>query len=725
MFAKLSNRAAAVMYTLGFIIVGFVFNSWSLHRVFGFPDPSGLSNGAMWVGVFQTIVILGGIAWVASGPFFQRYQSKPLPRFLLMTSVCLGLMLTVASVMMPPPPTQDPNHSLVAQLSQESVNPDKMVFRESADEDDPAHQAVKNVFISEEMVVDLAPLMSQLSKAAKNLQLLDEHAHQVFHPEASFWGQIQPPQSPASSSPANSPTKEKVAASIQTAAWPVIDRRLYPKDVLWDSYFQNIDYLKHAKFYFIKAHFDLNRENWYAEVGFKGLAKTPAGQWQSVQAHVDTVWQQDPTAEKQTSGWQITSWKTKDLETEATAKLMFQDVVDTAIPDVRTRKQAVRSLHTDYVIQQILQGGHFRAPYHPFSFAAIECHPGIAVVDINQDGFDDIYLMEREETNQLLINQRNGTFREETKKWGLDIEHFCSSAIFFDADNDGDLDVFIGRNLQPSLYLVNHDGKFVEAPKKFPRSLPRSVSSVAVADYDNDGLLDIYVSTYDPYYNENQSNRNRFLRVAENREPAPEVEDGPIPENGLTNRVSVPNVLFHNVGDGKFEIVENSILSVKRMTYQSTWGDYDDDGDQDLFCANDFGPDYLFRNNGNGDFENVTRASGMTLAVYSLSMGASWGDYNNDGRLDLYISGMYSKAGKRVMNGLDGEDPTLLVAAEGSTLFRHDADGFHPRIKGKERKAGWSWGGQFTDIDNDGDQDIYVVNGFYTAPPELALPGDG
>ena len=121
------------------------------------------------------------------------------------------------------------------------------------------------------------------------------------------------------------------------------------------------------------------------------------------------------------------------------------------------------------------------------------------MVDIDQDGLDDIYVMARWGRNILLRNCGDGTFEDVAPDMGLDIDGHCSSAVFADVDNDGDCDAFIGRTMKPSLYLVNDGGVFVDRSLQLPLPLPSLVSSVAAADCNNDGLTDVYFTTYARY----------------------------------------------------------------------------------------------------------------------------------------------------------------------------------------------------------------------------------
>jgi hypothetical protein len=189
-----------------------------------------------------------------------------------------------------------------------------------------------------------------------------------------------------------------------------------------------------------------------------------------------------------------------------------------------------------------------------------------------------------------------------------------------------------------------------------------------------------------------------------------------------------------NVGGGRFKIdktKEAAALRVFRNTFQSTWGDFDGDGDQDVYVSNDFGPHNLIRNDGGGKFIDVTAQTGTVDTGFG--MGASWGDYDNDGKLDLYSTNMYSTAGNRVLDvftqmGVE-LDPRLRKMASGSTLFRNMSGRFE-RVSGLEPPAllvgngGWGWGSAFVDVNNDGFLDIYALAGYYTAPQEVARPAD-
>ena len=174
----------------------------------------------------------------------------------------------------------------------------------------------------------------------------------------------------------------------------------------------------------------------------------------------------------------------------------------------------------------------------------------------------------------------------------------------------------------------------------------------------------------------------------------------------IFNSVGPPNLLLLNAGNGRFDrSPHNDDVQIWRHSYQSTFCDFDGDGDSDIYVANDYAVNSLLRNDGADGFTDVAAATGTT--DIGFGMGAAWGDYDNDGRQDLYVSNMYSKAGKRITGQLAGIDDRYGLMARGNSLFRNLGDRFQ-KVSGLDagdlhvEKAGWSWAGQFVDFNNDG-----------------------
>jgi hypothetical protein len=181
------------------------------------------------------------------------------------------------------------------------------------------------------------------------------------------------------------------------------------------------------------------------------------------------------------------------------------------------------------------------------------------------------------------------------------------------------------------------------------------------------------------------------------------------------------------MGNGRFTPVEDiGPLRGFKNTFQTTWSDFDGDGDPDAYVVNDFSPNQMILREGD---RFVDRTAQTGTADIGFGMGASWGDYDADGRLDLYVSNMYSKAGNRITSQLTNLSPQVSQMARGNSLFRQTRSGFD-RVSGLEppallvERVGWSWGSQFVDVNNDGALDLYALSGFYSAPPEVAVPLD-
>ena len=219
------------------------------------------------------------------------------------------------------------------------------------------------------------------------------------------------------------------------------------------------------------------------------------------------------------------------------------------------------------------------------------------------------------------------------------------------------------------------------------------------------------------------------------------------PDPPFHDRYGLPNQLYRNNGDGTFtEIGAEAGVDDTGWTLGMTFLDYDSDGDQDLHVANDFGYNSLFQNDGTGRFEEVSKQAGTS--DYGFGMCSSPGDYDNDGDLDLYVSNLYSgttwylehaimqflwvrlidpartlrslEVAYQSINRLSDNFSALLDLGkkfgEGNSLLGNNGDGTF-RSRGVEKgvmMAGWAWGSNFLDFDNDGDLDIHCVNGWVT-----------
>ncbi len=501
-----------------------------------------------------------------------------------------------------------------------------------------------------------------------------------------------------------------------------------------------VDFLK---CYLIDGHFESDG-SFRGKVGIKArVRKSEGGGWLGLTGKQEVVWQEAVGEEGGTAGcdpWQIRSWKITEFETLAAAGRIFAETTAEAIPDPVTLDAARRSLHEEFFVNGYSgkRTTMHESQAHLASFLskdALARHPGLAVVDYDGDGWDDLYVTVRLGRNMLLRNAGDGTFRDATAEAGLGVLGFSPSAIFADFDNDGDPDLFLGRSLLPSLYFENDGGVFTEcSAQRFRCALPYCVTSLSAIDYNGDGLLDIYACTYGLFGKStaDTTEKNRpFIPADQHPEFARRLRSS----HRYLDMAGPPNLLLVNRGAAGFERApEHESLAFYYNSLQATWSDFDDDGDPDLYVANDFAPDALIRNDGKGAdglvrFSNVSAEVGHPTMV-GFGMGVGWGDYDRDGRQDLYVSNMFSKAGMRITAQGPGLDQRIRQSAEGSRLFRFDGTSFQleslPAPGGLDvNQSGWSWGGQFFDADNDGWLDLYATNGNYTAHPDISNEADG
>lgn len=493
-----------------------------------------------------------------------------------------------------------------------------------------------------------------------------------------------------------------------------------------------VDHFRHAKFSIVEGRFvDPQWTEWRGKVTFHALAWTRSGRFWQLDAGNTVTWRQETRGDR----WRIVEWEQGPVRVRESERLLFEEVLDRVLEDPEALRRARTSIHQRYVLASYLDPA-FDPPHPWFWRAAYDRHPGVSVVDVDGDGYEDIYLMARWGPNQLLRNRGDGTFEEAAARFGLDVEAHCSSAVFADFDNDGDPDLILGRTLARSAYLRNERGRFVDRSSSLVDGvLPYLVSSVSAIDYDGDGLLDVYLATYaHNMLNMEWDGRSVFsprellgnFLDSEDAARLYELRGAPW-ANEYRDCPGPPNVLLHNVGGGRFEVVRDTPLRLFRNTYQAAWADYDGDGDFDVYCANDFAPNNLFRNEGGGRFVDVTAET--RSEDIGFGMGVSWADYDGDGDLDLYVTNMFSKAGRRVTSRLPGLDPRFSLMARGNSLLRNEGGRFR-RVSGVTppsmlvEKAGWSWGGQFFDFDNDGYLDVYALSGYETAPPQVEGPVD-
>lgn len=285
--------------------------------------------------------------------------------------------------------------------------------------------------------------------------------------------------------------------------------------------------------------------------------------------------------------------------------------------------------------------------------------------DVNGDGWDDLFISNGPsggQDNMLYLNNGDGTFAEAAGGTLVNDNSSSDGATFADADNDGDLDAYVVTWYgQPNYFYLNDgSGQFTLQP--VPGSPGTYSETASWGDYDNDGLVDLYVT--------NSTDFN-------------------------TNTPAIKrNLLFHNLGGGQLErITTGAWVTDAHISRSVQWTDYDGDGDIDLFVSNEENQrNGLYRNDGEAGFVAVTDNAILSPPNRS-STGSSWADVDNDGDLDLFVANFSNQNNQLFLN-------------KGNGIFEAVTQG------AMVTDGGYSFGSSFADIDNDGDLDLFVANGF-------------
>jgi VCBS repeat protein len=372
--------------------------------------------------------------------------------------------------------------------------------------------------------------------------------------------------------------------------------------------------------------------------------------------------------------------------------------------------------------EQVLRGlNHWAERIQDDRFLSLLGTPGVAIGDVNGDGLDDLYLcQEGGLPNLLFLQEADGSARDASDASGADWIESTRSALLVDLDNDGDQD--LAAAVLGAVVLAAGDGRGrFELKEVLPTT--HDTMSLSAADADLDGDLDVYISAY------KQDDLTKDAGVLSIGAAGGFIYHDA--ENGA------PDVLFRNdireAGGWVFrDVTVESGLDVnnRRFSFAAAWEDFDDDGDQDLYVANDFGRSVLYRNDtprgGPARFREIAAAAGVENNA--SGMGVTWGDYDRDGRMDVHVSNMFSAAGSRVTRqALFKPDATEEVKArlrhfaEGDTLLRNAGGTFEDVSEAAGiTMARWAWSSNFTDMQNDGWEDLLVANGYVTTED----PGD-
>jgi hypothetical protein len=342
--------------------------------------------------------------------------------------------------------------------------------------------------------------------------------------------------------------------------------------------------------------------------------------------------------------------------------------------------------------------------------------------DFNNDGYLDLFVANDSGTNLFCLNSTNDTFTGVTSRdpsQDTDFDHI--GAAQGDYDNDGNLDVAVSgglavrSGLATALYHGNGDGTFSRIYDSIVTNRPGNFGPCSWVDYDDDGFLDLFVA--DHGYNGSGGTNVLFHGIGDGT--FSQISSGAIVTDkgdgfaclwadydndgfgdlfvcnlGRNNAGISTNFLYHNNRDGTFTRVTNTAVHIGTDTWSrgspgGAWGDYDNDGFQDLFVAgNDGTSDRLYHNDAGVTFTTVTN---LARPSGTASLGGSWGDYDNDGYLDLLIR--TSEGHNRVLH--NNGNGTFTEIGQGPIV----SDNF----------AGYAcWTGEWVDYDNDGSLDLFV-----------------
>jgi tetratricopeptide (TPR) repeat protein/peroxiredoxin len=411
----------------------------------------------------------------------------------------------------------------------------------------------------------------------------------------------------------------------------------------------------------------------------------------------------DFSCEQRTGYW--------ELQWQATAQGDFRLTRWQALNETRSR--AAKPVFADIALaafgnnsswhDQLLHGSdYWRTVLDAACGIDVYGHNGISVGDIDNDGFDEVYVCQPAGLpNRLYRNRGNASFEDVTENSGVAVLDNTACALFSDIDNDGWQDLIVVRDSGPLLFRNERNGSFREQANafRFAAEPQGNFTGAAVADYDRDGWLDIYFCTY-TYYQGTQQYKYPL--------PYYDANNGP------------PNFMMRNNRDGTFrDVTAETGLDQNNTRYSFCcgWNDYNRDGWPDLYVVNDFGRKNLYRNNANGTFTDI--AGETHTEDVGAGMSVCWFDYDNDGLEDLYVANMWTPAGERISTQeiFKSNSPAKVRAlyqkhAMGNSLLQNGGTGF----KDVSGYAGagegrWAWSSDAWDFDHDGFPDLYIANG--------------
>src|SRR5580700_9171617 len=329
-----------------------------------------------------------------------------------------------------------------------------------------------------------------------------------------------------------------------------------------------------------------------------------------------------------------------------------------------------------------------------------------STVERYRHGGDPMITLYHQDADSKNSDSKNNElhFTDITESAGLTHKGWGMGVAVADYDNDGLQDIYVTGYGGNALYHNLGNCKFEDVTEKAGVGAGGFSTGAAWADYDRDGRVDLFVSRYVHVDIDNLpqfGNDPRFCRFK-----------GVLVQCGPWGMPGESDLLFHNKGDGTFEEVSKKAGVDDPHHYYglgATWGDYDNDGWPDLYVANDAGPNFLYRNKHDGTFEEVGLLDGVALSGDGMeqgSMGVDWGDYLHEGRLSMIVTNFFEQ-GSTLYHNL-GKDNFADVTVR-SGLMKPT----YPLV---------SWGTAFFDMDNDGWLDLFIANG-HVYPQVDTIPG--
>ncbi|OFV97193.1 MAG: hypothetical protein A3F68_09905 [Acidobacteria bacterium RIFCSPLOWO2_12_FULL_54_10] len=337
----------------------------------------------------------------------------------------------------------------------------------------------------------------------------------------------------------------------------------------------------------------------------------------------------------------------------------------------------------------------FKNPYAHIMSGYTALGASASVADFNGDGFEDLFVTDSKEDgkNRLYKNNGNLTFTDVAAVAGVadgnDANNASADSLWFDYNNDGRPDLLVIRFGYSQLYENLGNGKFQDVTAKAGlRHYANAITAIAF-DSDRDGDLDLYLGAYFQPVNIFEASTPRFF-----------------PESFETAKNGGGLIAFRNNGDGTFvDMTDQAGLRQSGWVLDLGHADADNDGDDDLYVAADFGTDRFYANNGDGTFSDITeKAIGVDT---KKGMNVDWGDYDRDGYLDIYVTNI-----------------TDDYMREGNFLWHNSGDLTFADVSRETGTydTGWGWAGKFFDYDNDGWLDLYVMNGWVSGGKDSYVP---